>query len=174
LLKPGGALLVVGQAVPDGWLDHATELASTVCGRALESYYAWRGMYRPEFRSTHPATPSSSFADVADAAAEVLPGAELRRGLLGRFRLRWSKPVEVPPPAESLEAFESKVAAAQTAELDGAELARAAAGPGGARGGSDRFDSDRFSGVDELARLFEDTGPVDDGRRTASHVRRSA
>ncbi len=100
LLKPAGTLLVVGQARPETWLDRVVCYASVPYAGALRSFYAWRGMYRPEFTSAEPVTPPHSIAEVADAAGRLLPGAELHRGLLGRFRLRWSKPVLVPAPEE--------------------------------------------------------------------------
>jgi SAM-dependent methyltransferase len=95
LLKPGGTLLVVGRARAETFVDSALRVASAVYSQALEMFYSWRGMYRPEFRSADAATPTYPFADVASAARDVLPGAELHRGLLGRYTLRWSKPAPI-------------------------------------------------------------------------------
>lgn len=98
LLKPGGTLLVVGVTAPETFADRAVQWTTAPYARALETFYTWRGMYRPEFVSAQPVTPAYSFADVTDAVAELLPAAELHRGLLGRYRLRWSKPVAVATP----------------------------------------------------------------------------
>jgi|GEM_PF-1374849 len=97
LLKPGGTLVVVGQAAPRGALDMLFALLAVPYAWALRLFYSWRGIYRPEYLSAAPVEPSCSLEDVVDAASLVVPGAEVHRGLLGRFRLRWSKPVEVAP-----------------------------------------------------------------------------
>jgi len=123
LLKPGGTLLVVGEAVPRGWLDVLLALLSAPYAWALRLFYTWRGIYRPEYRSAEPVAVSYALADVEEAASLVLPGAELRRGLLGRFRLRWSKPVEIAPEAGEI----SYVTGYDSAPFDGT----AADGPGG-------------------------------------------
>jgi hypothetical protein len=82
---------------------------------------------------------------VTDAAAEVLPGAELHRGPLGRYRLRWSKPVAVAAPEADLAAMAS---AAREEREDEASV--------------DDEDA-RILGrddVDELSRLFDQTREV--------------
>ncbi|WP_162940031.1 class I SAM-dependent methyltransferase [Gryllotalpicola protaetiae] len=145
LLKPGGTLVVVGVTAPATVVDRAVEWASVPYSRALELFYTWRGMYRPEFASAQPAKPAYSFADVADAAAELLPGAELHRGLLGRYRLRWAKPVTVAAPEAELGAM---AAAAIQDRPDGESL--------------DEQDAHVLArdDVDELSHLFDQTREV--------------
>jgi SAM-dependent methyltransferase len=145
LLKPGGTLLVVGETRAETWLDRGWQWLSVPYAGALELFYSWRGMYRPEFASARPVAPSYSFADVTDAAAEVLPGAELHRGPLGRYRLRWSKPVAVAAPEADLAAMaaaalEEREGEASVDDEDARILAR--------------------DDVDELSRLFDQTREV--------------
>jgi len=159
LLKPGGTLIVVGQASAVTLVDRAVQWASVPYSRALQLFYTWRGMYRPEFASAAPVEPAYSFADVTDAAAELLPGAELHRGLLGRYRLTWAKPVTVATPEVDLGAMAaaSSEARAGAASADNSEDARVLA----------RDD------VDELSHLFDQTRevptiePRGDARRSA-------
>jgi len=159
LLKPGGTLLVVGRAEPQTFLDRCVQWLSVPYARALELFYTWRGMYRPEYESTQPIAPSYSLADVADAAAAVLPGAELRRGLLGRYRLRWSKPVTVAAP-------EADLGAMAAAAHDDAAAAESPA-PDEESPVLARDD------VDELSHLFDQTREVPTIEPRAE-VRRSA
>ena len=142
LLKPGGTLAVVGVTEPETLVDRAAGWTAVPYSRALELFYTWRGMYRPEFASARPMAPDYSFADVADAVAELLPGAELHRGLLGRYRLRWAKPVAVVGPEADLGAM---AAAAIGNRLD-----------------DESFDEDDTrvlarDDVDELSHLFDQT-----------------
>ncbi|WP_344790922.1 class I SAM-dependent methyltransferase [Gryllotalpicola daejeonensis] len=115
LLKPGGTLIVVGEAEPTTLIDRALELISVPYAWALQTFYTWRGMYRPEFVSEQSVAPTYSYADVMDAAAELLPGAELHRGLLRRYRLRWSKPVEVAAGEVDLAAMTAATSGRATA-----------------------------------------------------------
>lgn len=157
LLKPGGTLLIVGQAAPVTAFDRALAWLSLPYSAALESFYSWRGIYRREFESARPVTPSSSFTDVADAAAELLPGAELRRGLLGRYRLRWAKPVPVAVP-------ESGTGIAYEVDAQGGESVDP-------ESGAHVLAADD---VDELSHMFDQTRevptiePPEDVRHTAS------
>jgi SAM-dependent methyltransferase len=151
LLKPGGSLLIVGQTAPRSWTDRCLAWLSTPYARALELFYSWRGMYRPEFASAQPVPPSCSFDEVAEAAAELLPGAELRRGPLERFRLCWSKPVPVDAPE---------------AKLGGSAAVREGAAPASVRPvaalGAEHEDARVLApdDIDELSRLFEQTREV--------------
>jgi SAM-dependent methyltransferase len=165
LLKPGGTLLIVGQAAPGGWADRALALLSVPCSHALRLFHSWRGMYRPEFVSARPVPPSCSFAQVAAAAAELLPGAELRRGPLGRFRLSWSKPVPVEAP-------EVKLGGAAAL---GEAAAAASVRPVAAVGADEDAHVLAPDDIDELARLFEQTREVPTIEpRPGEQARRSA
>jgi SAM-dependent methyltransferase len=153
LLKPGGTLLVVGRTAAESLPDRARQWLSAPYSRALELFYTWRGMYRPEFASAQPVEPSYSFADVTDAAAELLPGAELRRGLLGRYRLRWAKPV-------AISASEGRPDASSATADDGV-MPESVAAP--SRPHADESDDARVLGsddIDELSRMFEQTREV--------------
>jgi hypothetical protein len=88
---------------------------------------------------------------VAEAAAELVPGAELRRGPLERFRLCWSKPVPVDAPE---------------ARLGGTAAAGEGAAPASVRPvaalGAEHQDARVLApdDIDELSRLFEQTREV--------------
>ena len=163
LLKPGGTLIVIGETAPQTWLDRVVDGASAIWSGALEALYSWRGRYRPEFTSSQPVAPSYSLADVTDACALLLPGAELRRGLLGRYCLKWSKPVPVAGPVAAVAPEASVPVQAQ-------------AGPGPGILAPDD--------VDELSHMFDQTREVptvdgaprdeDDARAAERTSRRSA
>ncbi|MFC4242036.1 class I SAM-dependent methyltransferase [Gryllotalpicola reticulitermitis] len=154
LLKPGGTLLIVGQTRPETWLDHALQTASTAYSRPLETFYSWRGRYRPEFQSASAVAPSYSLADVADAAALLLPGAALRRGLLGRYTLRWSKPAPIVDAVTGPIAVDADVAvpfpAAGTAPVPAAATAHAVGGAAAEDHPSALVDADQRSTSEHL------------------------
>jgi SAM-dependent methyltransferase len=155
LLKPGGTLLVVGQTAPVSVVDQALEWASVPYASAVEAFYTWRGIYRPEFVSARPVTPTYSLVDVTDAAAELLPGAEVRRGLLGRYRLRWAKPV----PVAGADEVGAVVVGATSAVTTGADSGAGSRGEASVAPESDAriLDADA---VDELSHLFDQTREV--------------
>ncbi|GAA4180180.1 hypothetical protein GCM10022287_33660 [Gryllotalpicola koreensis] len=158
LLKPGGTLIVVGQTAPTTLLDRGVQWISAPYSRALELFYTWRGMYRPEFASAQPVAPSYSFADVTDAAAELLPGAELHRGLLGRYRLQWAKPVAVAGPKAESEARAGEAPEERSSEASAdAEDARVLA----------RDDVDELSHMFDQTRELPTIEPPGDVRRSA-------
>jgi 2-polyprenyl-3-methyl-5-hydroxy-6-metoxy-1,4-benzoquinol methylase len=87
LLRPGGTLLVVGiaanRSVMD-WVFSAVTLPAVRLGSLLHRETQDIGV------RTAPAR--ESLADIRALAAEVLPGARLRRGLYYRYLLAWTAP----------------------------------------------------------------------------------
>jgi SAM-dependent methyltransferase len=162
LLKPGGTLLVVGQTAAKSWPDRGVRWLSTLWARACELFYSWRGIYRPEFVSSRPLAPTRSYAEVTDAAAELLPGAELHRGLLGRYRLRWTKPVPVGTPEAGAATSASAASAGRDAELDQASAALPVPAGGNAEPDAEPDEAPVLArdDIEELSRMFEQTREV--------------
>ena len=97
LLGPDGRLLVVGLARADSVTDVAIDLVSA----AVNPVVGMAKHPRPAGRSPEPADdplvppvrpPTTTRADVARAAATLLPRSALHRRLFFRYTLRWGKP----------------------------------------------------------------------------------
>jgi SAM-dependent methyltransferase len=90
LLRPGGALAVIGLARDGGPADWA------VSGVALPVSVANRRLRRRGPRPGGPTAPVRdavmTWREVAATAPAVLPGARYRRHLLWRYSLQWRKP----------------------------------------------------------------------------------
>ncbi|MFJ4174829.1 methyltransferase [Microbacterium sp. NPDC089696] len=87
LLRPGGTLLVVGLAANRSVMDWVFS-AVTLPGARLGSL-----LHRETRDIGVPTAPAQeSLADIRALAAEVLPGARLRRGLYYRYLLAWTAP----------------------------------------------------------------------------------
>jgi SAM-dependent methyltransferase len=87
LLRPGGALVVVGLARTRAPVDGAHDLAGFVATR-------WLRRTRTETPTTAPMVwpPPQTFGQVRRTAAQVLPGVRYRRHVLFRYSLTWTKP----------------------------------------------------------------------------------
>jgi SAM-dependent methyltransferase len=103
LLAPGGRLLVVGLARVDSLPDLAFDLVSAAANPAVGLIKHPRparatgepapGPPGPPVMPVMPVRdPTTTFAEIAAAAAARLPGATVRRRLFFRFTLRWDKP----------------------------------------------------------------------------------
>jgi SAM-dependent methyltransferase len=96
LVRPGGTLVVLDlyqPAAPADWLVSAAAVPATAALRAVR-----RGRLRPprEVREAWRAHAETdvypTLAEVRRAAADLLPGARVRRHLLWRYSLVWRKP----------------------------------------------------------------------------------
>ena len=87
LLRPGGVLAVVGLGRSRYPRDLPRELLAVVADRAIK-------LRRTHWESTAPTIwpPPETYAAVRAGAARVLPGARMRRRLLWRYTLVWTKP----------------------------------------------------------------------------------
>lgn len=87
LLRPGGTLAIVGLARDVYPRDLPRVGAAVVADRM---YRLTREVYRSEAPRSWP--PPTTYAEIRDLAARILPGARYRRQLLWRYSLVWSKP----------------------------------------------------------------------------------
>jgi SAM-dependent methyltransferase len=88
LLRPGGLLAVVGLARRSLPRDLPRELAAAVATRALKVKHG--GYWEHPAPQVWP--PPQTFAEVRRTAEEVLPGALVRRRILWRYVLTWTRP----------------------------------------------------------------------------------
>ncbi|WP_026851227.1 class I SAM-dependent methyltransferase [Glaciibacter superstes] len=88
LLRPGGALAILGLAHAGTVRDLPFEIAGLVTHRALS---ATRGYWEHPSPKVWP--PPESYTAMRRLAAELLPGARFRRHALWRYSITWSKPV---------------------------------------------------------------------------------
>jgi SAM-dependent methyltransferase len=87
LLRPGGALAVVGLARSRYPADLPRELVAVAADRVHKAR-------RTHWESSAPTVwpPARTYAEIRDVAERVLPGARFRRRLLWRYSLTWTKP----------------------------------------------------------------------------------
>ena len=94
LVRPGGQLTVVGLARASSWRDYLPALATVPIDPVIG---AWKALRRSDRRRTPKPpvplrNPTTTFAEVADAARRLLPGAALRRHISYRYTLIWQEP----------------------------------------------------------------------------------
>ena len=88
LLRPGGVLAVIGLPRP----QRSRDLPYDVAGSVALRWHRWRnGGYRDV---TAPTVwpPPDTLAQVRDTARRLLPGVRVRRHLMWRYSLLWTKP----------------------------------------------------------------------------------
>ena len=91
LVRPGGRLLVVGLYVSRG-TDYLVDLAAVPAGLMVGAYLAVRGRAgKPHDHLMPVRDPEDTLDDVRRVAAQLLPGAVIRRRLFFRFTLQWTK-----------------------------------------------------------------------------------
>ncbi|MER5547038.1 class I SAM-dependent methyltransferase [Streptomyces sp. NPDC001130] len=93
-LAPGGTLVVVGCARPEGALDHAISLTAVPLN-ALMGWAKNRGRAtarRPVSMTAPVRDPELTLTEIAREAGRLLPGARLRRRLFWRYTLVWRAP----------------------------------------------------------------------------------
>ena len=86
LVRPGGTLAIVGFARP-GWRELPWAATSFV---ALGVAIRWHGKWEHSAPQVWP--PADTFRQFGQAVREVLPSARVRRLLLGRYLLTWTRP----------------------------------------------------------------------------------
>jgi 2-polyprenyl-3-methyl-5-hydroxy-6-metoxy-1,4-benzoquinol methylase len=86
LLRPGGALFIVGLYRSSTPLDYAHDAVGVVASHAVRLR---RGMY---VHSSPITDPDTTYAEVRRVAREVLPGARIRRRTYFRYTLTWTRP----------------------------------------------------------------------------------
>jgi SAM-dependent methyltransferase len=96
LVRPGGALVVVGLARSRQLGDFALDIAGAAATRAHK--HILRKRYW-EHSAPKVWPPPLSYAELRRIAERVLPGAEYRRHVLWRYSLVWTRPRSVRPPA---------------------------------------------------------------------------
>lgn len=89
LLAPGGTLLVVGLARPEGAWDWCVEALRVLPARLGSLLHGER---QGGETGAPTAPPELSLARIRSAADRILPGARIRRGLYYRYLLSWTKP----------------------------------------------------------------------------------
>ena len=97
LVAPGGRLLVVGLARPDSVADLAFEVVSAAANPVVGVIKHPRAVRPPERAvDAQPVMPvmdpTTTFAEISNAARAHLPGSTVRRRLFFRYTLRWDKP----------------------------------------------------------------------------------
>lgn len=86
LVRPGGALVVVGHRRERGVVDALLSIAAFPAANALVLRRGHTAVDAP-IRD-----PEETFAEIRAAAARIVPGARLRRRLLFRYTLTWTRP----------------------------------------------------------------------------------
>ncbi len=89
MLRPGGDLAVVGLSANTTVADW---LWSALCLPAVRLGSRWHRETRDIGVAV--ASPREGLADIRRVAADVLPGAHIRRGLYYRYLMRWTKPYD--------------------------------------------------------------------------------
>ncbi|SFO81274.1 class I SAM-dependent methyltransferase [Amycolatopsis rubida] len=87
MLRPGGALVVVGLARDASATDWAATIAAAPIVRTVKTV---RRAHGPEGMPT--VQPRMSYREVRTAARRLLPGVRYRRHVLRRYSLTWQKP----------------------------------------------------------------------------------
>lgn len=91
LVRPGGLLAVVGMYVPATVGDRLVELLALPANAAMGLALAARGGRR--YATGMPIRePTDTLAVIGAAAAEIMPGALIRRRLFWRYTLLWRRP----------------------------------------------------------------------------------
>jgi SAM-dependent methyltransferase len=88
LVRPGGRLVVVGMYRASTAVDYLTSAAAFPVANLL----GWRRGHTPVGAPTQ--DPTTTLRDIRAVAGEVAPGARIRRRLLFRYTLVWTRPAQ--------------------------------------------------------------------------------
>ena len=90
LLRPGGVLAILGLDRASSWMH---ECGRSLCGYPLSVYYrTTRHRSLPGGASIR--EPTMTLPEIRAQAAMILPGSLIRRHVLWRYSLIWTKPVD--------------------------------------------------------------------------------
>jgi hypothetical protein len=95
LLRPGGALGIVGCARSSRVTDLPFEVGGAVAHKVLQRR---RGHWQHPSPTVWP--PPVTYGQMRELAAQLLPGSRFRRHLLWRYSVVWTKPREPRAAAE--------------------------------------------------------------------------
>jgi SAM-dependent methyltransferase len=98
LVRPGGRLLVVGCYRQATVADRAGDLLAVPANLLLGLVKSAGADVARRAMSAPAAPPAETLAEIRAAAAEVLPGAAVRRRLFWRYTLRWTRVSAAPAP----------------------------------------------------------------------------
>lgn len=94
LVRPGGVLAVIGHYRTETAADFAMEAVNIPANALVGTYLAVRGRAgKPHDEGMPVQDPTTTLHEVHVAAAQILPGAQIRRRLFWRYALLWRKPV---------------------------------------------------------------------------------
>lgn len=94
LVRPGGMLAIIGMTRSASLADYAMDGLSIPANAAVGVWLALRGR-RVRANLTMPMLdPQETFAQIRDAARDIVPGAIVRRRLYFRYSLLWRRPVD--------------------------------------------------------------------------------
>ncbi|MGP9537731.1 class I SAM-dependent methyltransferase [Brachybacterium sp. AOP43-C2-M15] len=98
LLRPGGRLLVVTLTLPVSPVDHLWDVGDALTNPLIGFVKHPRPQREPEETRAIPVRePAWSIQELRERAAEILPGAAIRRREGFRVTMRWQRPPEVTP-----------------------------------------------------------------------------
>lgn len=93
LVRPGGTLAVVGLYRHATLADLAMEAVTLPANAAVGAVLAARGRAgKPNDEGMPVRDPDTTLAEIRTAAADLLPGAVIRRRVFWRYTLRWRRP----------------------------------------------------------------------------------
>lgn len=93
LVRPGGTLAVVGLYRHATFADLAMEAVTLPANAAWGAVLAARGRAgKPNDEAMPVRDPDTTLAEIRTAAAELLPGAVVRRRVFWRYTLHWRRP----------------------------------------------------------------------------------
>ncbi|WP_219418160.1 class I SAM-dependent methyltransferase [Pseudonocardia nigra] len=92
LVRPGGTLAVVGLYRQTTLADRAVEVLALPANAAVGAVHLSRGRGRLADEDMPVQDATTTLADLRAAAADVVPGARLRRRLFWRYTLVWRRP----------------------------------------------------------------------------------
>lgn len=100
LVAPGGILIVVGPYRPMTIEDFALDALAVPANAAVGAVVAARGRGGKAHDPNMPIiSPTTTLAEIREAAAAAVPGARLRRQLFWRYSLVWQRRAEDAPQA---------------------------------------------------------------------------
>jgi SAM-dependent methyltransferase len=88
LVRPGGCLVIVGLYQASTPADHLAGAIAIPATAVLKRLHRYTPVTSPML------DPTATLSDIRSAAAEITPGASIRRQLLLRYSLTWTRPAD--------------------------------------------------------------------------------